>query len=91
MTRGPRKRSSIINTEPPAEATTEPATKRKTIGRRTVNFNFGLDESVDFENQQHEVTVAMDETNKENILQEAPQTPAKGKLPFSGILLIIVI
>ena len=81
MTRGPRKRSSIINTEPPAtDAPAEPASKRKTIGRRTVNFNFGLDESVDFESNQNEVTIAMDDTNKENILQEAMQTPAKGEL-----------
>ena len=83
MTRGPRKRSSIINTEQPAaDAVNEPATKRKTIGRRTVNFNFGLDESVDFEGHQNEVTVAMDDTNKENMLQETMQTPAKGKMTF---------
>jgi len=83
ITRGPRKRSSIINTEqPPADAVNEPATKRKTIGRRTVNFNFGLDESVDFESHHNEVTIAMDDTNKENMLQGTMQTPAKGKMTF---------
>ena len=83
MTRGPRKRSSIITTEQPTtDAVNEPATKRKTIGRRTVNFNFGLDESVDFESHQNEVTIAMDDTNKENMLQGTMQTPVKGKMTF---------
>merc|ERR1711892_163611 len=90
--KGTRKRSSIAASSSSNKETADqmqPASKRKsirkTINRRTVNFGFGLDDSVSLDDSAYdnetEVTLAAEEANKENILAEAMKTPPRSDDP----------